>query len=169
VFGIEHNAYSHTGFDIRRAVAAPDFDQWEASIPTSGIPADHEFRVILIKGPSTDFWVRDTERYHKTGKIACEATKTAHSATSIEIQKDVNRQFSYWLLIFPEHVVLDNRIFSEDATSIRPGYNGMKVDETETEIGQKLFGLVVFWRIGEVGGRRVGNGQPKPDATKLFN
>ena len=138
-------------------------------MPTGGIPAEYEFRVILIKGPSTNFGVRDTERYHKTGKIACEATRTAHSATSIEIQKDVNRQFLYWLLIFTEHVVLENRIFSDDATNVLPGYNGMKVDEKDTEIGQKLFGLVMFWQIGEVGGCRVGNGQPKPDAKKLFN
>ena len=93
VVGIQYNAYSHTGFDICRTVANLDFLPWEGSIPTSGIPAEYEFRILLIKGPSSDFWVCNTECYHKTGKIACEATKTAHSATSNEIPKDVNRQF----------------------------------------------------------------------------
>jgi hypothetical protein len=38
----------------------------------------------------------------------CESTKNAHVASSLDIAGDEERQFTYWLLVFPGTIVLDN-------------------------------------------------------------
>jgi hypothetical protein len=165
VSNISHNSYTRNAFHIRLPVAVPDYDQWEASIPTHY--SDLKNRVVEVKGPSRSFWMRDTEKYHK--KMKCSATKQTHAATELEIDGDEFRQVAYWLLVFPDHVTLDNQIFSEDSINVEPGYSAMSVEANETEINKKLFGMAVYWRIAEIGGRRVEVGKPKPNARKLFD
>jgi hypothetical protein len=165
VSSICHNSYSRKGLHIRRAVPVSDFDRWEAYIP-NGYPAELDFRLVLIKGPSQNFWLRDSERYHK--KLNCDATLNAHKATEIEIENDESRQNSYWLLVFPKDVVLDNQIFSGDANNVDADWNDQRVNSNENKSGKELYGIVMMWKIGEIGGRRITKGSRKPDVMKLF-
>jgi hypothetical protein len=165
VSNIAHNSYTRNGFHIRVPIAPPDFDKWEAFIPNQ-YPALQN-RVVQVKGPSQSFWIRSTDRYHK--KFNCDATEQAHAATELEIAADQSRQLSYWLLVFPENITLDNQIFSDDNVNLEPGYNAMSTEANETDINKKLYGMAVYWKIAEIGGRKFQVGKPKPNARRLFD
>ena len=136
VGGIIHNGYTRNGFHIRRSIAVPDHELWEATIPQN-LPS-YEKRAVLIKGPSRDFSIRDSDRYHR--KMACNATKNAHMATEIKIEDDLGLQSSFWLLLFPEGIILDNAF-------VETGW--VKMIEHNSPIGEPLHGMAVYWVIGE--------------------
>ena len=78
------------------------------------------------------------------------------------------RQITYWFLIFPEGVCLDNQIFSSDEITVEPAYNPMTVESVDSNVGKQLFGMAVHWTVAELGGRRIELGKAKPDAKTLF-
>jgi hypothetical protein len=148
VRNIEHNNYIRTGFHIRRSTAFQDCGLWEAKL-FNGDPAIQD-RSILIKGPSRDFWLTKPNLYHRNG--TCKSTKYAHVASSLEIDRDTERQFTYWLLVFPEPIVLDSGIFSGDPFAVERGIVGMQTTEENID----FHGVVVFWRVSEkYGGWRI--------------
>ena len=44
----------------------------------------------------------------------------------------------------------------------------MKLAKDNSEFNVDLFGLAIYWRIGELGGRRVLSTKKKVDKQKLF-
>ncbi|KAL7571330.1 hypothetical protein ACA910_007648 [Epithemia clementina (nom. ined.)] len=101
VEGFDQDTFlSCNGFHIRKPVAAPDYDKWEAIILKN---YEHQWhgQLVLIKGPAQDFWICKCHRYHGTGKIKCDATKKDHSATEIAIENSEDWFWSYYLLVFP--------------------------------------------------------------------
>ena len=163
-FNVEHvvgidqdDMYTCTGFHISCTVAAPDHEEWTAAIPTH-IERQYAKRVIMVKGPSREFWLRDTEKYHEDGHVACEATKRAHSATEIVIEDAPGRQWSYFLLVFPPSIILTNLIFSRDEEVVPVGKNPMKSKSAENHFKKDLRAMVLFWKIAIKGGKKVGKG-----------
>jgi hypothetical protein len=73
------------------------------------------------------------------------------------------------LLGFPENITLDNQIFSDDRVNIEPAYNAMSTKANETEIGKKLYGMAMYWKIAKIGGHKFQVGKPKPSARKLLD
>jgi hypothetical protein len=73
------------------------------------------------------------------------------------------------LLVFPENITLDNQIFLDDSVNVEPGYNAMTTNANETEIGKKLYGMAMYWKIARIGGHRFQVGKPKPSDRKLFD
>jgi hypothetical protein len=71
------------------------------------------------------------------------ATKIVDGATEAEIERNVECQFLYWLLIFPETVVLDNATFSGDPINIDPGLVGMEVWLDE----RKFCCTMIYWQV----------------------
>jgi hypothetical protein len=107
---VEHKNYFHTAYHIRMSIPLPDYLWWEAFIPDP-----REFpsllklygRIIMLRGPSRAFWLRDAARYHKdTEKIDCPKTKQRHEKIDTAIENDPSRKYSYHLLVFPQGVVL---------------------------------------------------------------
>jgi hypothetical protein len=144
VNNLEHNQHVRSGFHIRRTTAVQDRDLWEAKIH------DGQSRSILIKGPSRDWWLTQPDLYGSQFK--CDATKKAHAATGLAIGRDETRQWTYWLLIFPESIVLENVIFSGDPVEIDTHVIGMAT----TLEGMNLQNCVVYWQVSEkFGGRRI--------------
>jgi hypothetical protein len=96
-------------------------------------------------------------RDHVTATRAyCIATRQAHEAAQLEIKSDPHRQFSHWLLIFPEHVALDNKIFSKHPHKVTPSFNSMTLEAADDPSGERtLRGLAVCWTIAEAGGRQI--------------
>jgi hypothetical protein len=163
-FNVEHvvgidqdDMYTRNGFHISRTVAAPDHEEWTATIPTH-IERQYAKRVIMIKGPSQDFWQRLTEKYHEDGHVACAATKRAHSATEIAIEDAPGRQWSYFLLVFPPSIILTNLIFSRDEEVVPVGKIPMKSKSAENHFKKDLRAMVLFWKIAIKGGKKVGKG-----------
>jgi hypothetical protein len=158
VAGVEHNDHFHSAVVIRKTVCVLDHNGWEASMvpagefKTSGLNLDK--RLILIKSPSRDFWMRDSDLYHQ--KLKCEPTKLAHQATEVAIADSESRQYAYWLLVFPPDVRLDNKVFSGDGTHIVVDPIGVSIEPEDNDTGQKLLGMVLCWTIAqEKSSRRI--------------
>jgi hypothetical protein len=175
-FDIEHvqnidqdDTYVRNGFHIRRMVAAEDHDDWTATIPTNYEP-QYAKRIILVKGPSRDYWQRCTHKYHQDGHVRCEATKKAHSATEIAIEEDPGRQWTYYLLVFPPSIQLYNLIFSRDEEVVPLGRNPMKSKAADNHFKKDMRAMVLFWKIAIKGGKKVGKGsKKKTKADTLFS
>jgi hypothetical protein len=157
VHNLEHNQHVRSGFHIRHVTAVQDRDLWEARI------YGQQSRSIMIKGPSRNWWLTQSELY--STQFPCDATKKAHDSTGLAIGRDQTRQWTYWLLIFPESIVFDNVIFSGDPVEIDTNVVGMAT----TEEGMALQSCVVYWQVSEkFGGRRIKE-NTKSSIANLFS
>jgi hypothetical protein len=166
--GIAHKNHDYHGVEIRIDVAVKDYNRWDANIPgPQQYPEALRHRLVLVNGPSQSFWKRNTMQYHGE-EPECIATKRAHNAAELEIAKDESRQTSYWLLVFPASISLDNTIFSEDTESVATDYRPLRanVDDLDDDNAEKVHGMVIEWRIAEHGGRRIHDGPGKPASLK---
>ena len=153
VRGIKKDGFQRCGYHIRKIVDVPDHGSWEARVACD-LPNGMEIykdRAISIKGPSQGFWFRNHERY--TDRLNCESTIDALSLTCAELatKKNEYRHYSHWLLLFPEGIVLDNSIFSEDDDEevIDCNLVAMTCTDKESKIGKKLLGSAIYWLIAD--------------------
>jgi hypothetical protein len=83
----------------------------------------------------------------------------------LDIAGDEEGQFTYWLLVFPETIVLDNIIFLGDPAQIEQGVVKMQTTEEKKD----FCGAIVFWQVGEKhGGRRIQE-KMQSSISNLFN
>jgi hypothetical protein len=171
---VEHKNYFHTAYHIRMSIPLPDYLWWEAFVPDP-----REFpsllklygRVIMLRGPSRAFWLWDAARCHMdTAKFDCPKTKQRHDKTDTAIENDPSRKYSYHLLVFPQGVVLDNSIFSDNNTQITRHQlaHKLEADDVENKFRQVIWGMNVYWRIAEVGGIRIRKEEDTIDAGALL-
>jgi hypothetical protein len=171
---IEHNDYEHQGFHIRLSIDLPDYSGWEAFIPN---PNDYPSllplygRIIMFKGPSRPFWLRDHTRYHADNKkIDCQVTRKAHEKAETAIKGE--RLFSYHLVVLKPGIVLDNSIFSNNNENVKMYQLSMRMDDTEddNDFEKKIYGMAVWWKIAVAGGTRIRNaGRNKVAAKSLLD
>ena len=169
VEGIDQDdLYSRCGFHIRRTVAAPDYMLWEASIPQD---YEEQFakRIVLVKGPARDFWQKNSKKYHMAGKVKCDATKKAHSASEIAIEKSDDRHWAYYLVCFPPEIILDNQIFSKDEELIPVGMNPMKCEAANNDFEKDIRAMVLYWRVAVKEGTKIGIEEMKEESKTLFS
>jgi hypothetical protein len=138
---IQHGEYVRQGYHIRSNVSVADAGQYEATM-VKGNGLDD--RAVLIKGPCRSSWHAEVEDYHRRSGF-CENTKELHTNTVDAIKMDEARWFHYWLLIFPEEVVLDNVILSGDPIHVTMGRIGVHKDIGGTECRSSF----VYWRIAK--------------------
>jgi hypothetical protein len=139
-----------------------DVKDWEAFIPSARY-ATLATRAVMIRGPSQDFFIQDTERYQADkDNIDCEPTKKKHSATKQAIKDDPSLQLQHTLLIFKKGINLENHVFSDDAVYIMAEVNDM-VATIDKDHGEDLeiMGTALFWRIAVAGGSKLASGGPK--------
>jgi hypothetical protein len=145
---ISHQGYVRTGYVIRVETCVLDVDKWEAKIVYE--PSEDKNPSILVRGPGRSEWMNKAEGYHQT--LTCDSTKVTHLATVNDIKSDTDRQFSYWLLVFPESVALDNAIFSGDPVYI----DSKKVGLNMLDDGVDFKTCIVNWRVADkYGGRQL--------------
>jgi hypothetical protein len=153
---IEHRGHTRAGFDIRLTVPVANSNEWEGFIPSAKYPTMAK-RAVMIRGPSQDSFIQDTERYHKDkNTIDCEPTKKKHLATEQAIKDDPSRQLVHTLLIFKKGTNLENHVFSDDAIDITVQVNDMiaSVDNGDGE-SLEVMGTTLFWRIAVAGGSKL--------------
>jgi hypothetical protein len=172
---IVHNKHEYVGYTIRTSVAPPDFKIWEAFVPSVLPRKFRSFgkRAMLVKAPSRSAWLSDVEMYHSfLGKQnkACAETKRRHTNTSLAIEKDPDRAFSYYLLLWTTGVVLDNQILSNHPTEVEKHLVPMNIDAATNEFGKTLYGMAVTWRIAEkYGGTQVEDNKTAINTSTLFD
>jgi hypothetical protein len=132
---------------------------------------------VLVRGPCKPFWLRKTAIYHQAAKGhvklgSCEATEGALSTAQLAMDEGEIRMWSFHLFIWPVGIVLDNNIFSGNNTNVEANIIPLALDGKDllNSFGETLTGMVVFWMIGDAGGRRdIGaDTAEKVDPTKMF-
>jgi len=139
VNGVEHRNFDRKVIVMRKATAVPQEKEWEAYVPLVRFRTLAD-RSVLVRGPSQDFWHKDSKLYHETSEM-CEATQKAHSKHETEIKSDPSRQCAHCLIVFPPGTDLENHILSDNAVLVKRGSNEMStmidlhdgVDEDEEE------------------------------------
>ena len=120
----------------------------------------------MIRRPSQDDFIQDTERHHgDKNNIDCEPTKKKHLATEQAIKDDPSRQHEHTLLIFKKGVILENHIFSDDATDIKVEVNDVIADIDNDGDKLEVMGTSLFWRVAVAGGSKL---KSKKGQKKLF-
>jgi hypothetical protein len=173
---VEHINHQYQGFGIRCSIDVPDYLEYEAFIPD---PREFQSllslygRIIMIRGPSVPFWLRDDDRYHSDkSKIDCAATKTAHEMeTTARKEAGESRLHSYHLLVFKPGTVLDNSIFSSNNTHVIGHQLSQKMEANDAKnvFKQKVQGMTLWWRIAEAGGTKIRNVNSTVDASLLLD
>jgi hypothetical protein len=148
---------------------------WKAFIPIS-----KEFpklaplidRAVMVKGPSRSYWMSNAEMYHQKGGF--QITKNAHKKTDTAIEMDPNRQTSFYLIVFPKGIILDNYIFSGNNSDLEMWKHGMQLgpDHARYPFKKKkmdVLGMCLWWRIGIARGTRIRNGEAKEYANNVFD
>jgi hypothetical protein len=158
VRGIEHEGYKRNGFHIRITIAPLDRDIWSATMYTDNPTLAN--RAILVKGPSRSSWYKEFESFSK--KIQCDATAEYHEETVGKIDRDEDRQFAYWLLVFPEGTFLDNVILSGDQINVKKKVIGVVnvIDGIEYRC------ITSNWRVSDKFGGRLIQGKNKASCLK---
>jgi hypothetical protein len=142
----ERDGWSRPGVHIRKTIAVPDFRKWAASQPKPEDFPDHANRCVLIKRPSRDAFERDLDLYFDG--IGCLNTLKAHEATEELIREDDERQWLYYLLVFPR--VIDNEIFEGSGQRVIPTrHNPLCLDAADLTNTFKtdLHSMHVYWEI----------------------
>jgi hypothetical protein len=164
---IEHRSHTRDAFHIRKTVSVGNSEDWEAFLPSARFPTLAD-RAIMVRGPSQDFFIKDTARYHANkGNIACAPTEKKHSATEQAIEDDPSRKLEHTLLVFKKGIKLENHIFSDDAVFIDVEVNDMTAPYDNDGEVIDVMATTLFWRIAIAGGSKLASGKPKK-GKKLF-
>ena len=157
------------GFDISMSCPVQDYKDWDAKTPPlQNFPPEFMHRLVLIKGPSLPFWLKDTDKYHASKKKNCAATKKQHSTTQQAIADEEERKLCYYLIVFSEARKLDNQIFG-NGIDLPIEINPITCKASENAFKKDLLGMTLSWKIGVAGsGKKVGPTTAKPSESDLF-
>ena len=117
VDGVKSNDHKWNSIYIHKAISpgSTDYQQWAARILDDTEFPQYPGPKILIKGNSRDFWVRNLGRYHDNPNGPnCVATKLKHREAYFAIIEDPERQCTYWIIVLPQHIELDNSVLAGD-------------------------------------------------------
>ena len=138
--------------------------EWEAKMPPEDWPPDLAKRAILIRGPSQSHWY-GTSVYNEDVKNLCNRTGLVQKSEQSAIPSSLDRKYSYWVIVFPEGVVLENLTLSGNETHISKGtldmigmitFDGPSVPASEKKYHEFL-GTDVYWRIALKTARPIEN------------
>mgnify|MGYP000102243820 CR=1 FL=1 len=164
---IEHRSHTRDAFHIRKTVSVGNSEDWEAFLPSARFPTLAD-RAIMVRGPSQDFFIKDTARYHANkANIECAPTEKKHSATEQAIEDDPSRKLEHTLLVFKKGIKLENHIFSDDAVFIDVEVNDMTAPYDNDGEVIDVMATTLFWRIAIAGGSKLASGKAKK-GKKLF-
>ena len=167
VQGIRSGNFLRSAVHIRKMIEVSDSEEWKATIPQNLGPSlsQYDGRCVLIMGPSRPYWFKSNEHYHRTK--FCQITANAHAAAQLGIERDETkrRSLTYWLLVFPENVTLNNSTFSGDLTEVDMEEVPMKEDDD----GVVICSLAVYWVVALEGGVRIDEKKKKSAGKKKFN
>ena len=135
---IEHEHWAVKGYHIRTDVGCHDKKEWIAKMVMYNGEPD---KAILIKGKTRKSCYNELATYHHTNTL--KFVKEKHLKTKAQLKENADRDYSFWLLVFPQGVVLDNSILSGNNKTVL-----MKTSGTSEMKGTGNFlTLIVYWQI----------------------
>lgn len=165
ITSIINDRWTYEGFHIRCVTFEPDKEWFEAEICTT---YPHTInRSVLICAPSRTFLFGLLTGYHNV--LDCPNTHTAHNITKTALEdKTKHRNLEWYLLVFPPDVVLDNAIFSPNATHVEMNEIALRAVRNPTiGLEQNLDFTTVYWRIGIMGSGRKAGGPTARDVRRV--
>ena len=175
VSGMKYKQHHYNGYEIRFVPDAPDADAYEMSIPSS-LPKHvkkYKGRALAVRGPSRRHFITDTQRFRNKRvskqRCVCDATFEQQSGTELAINDNEEQKLSHWMLLFPEGVAFDNRVFSDDESNVLCKSVGLDSKAANNSLGMDLQAIVVFWRVAQKhAARRIAEAAPRQDLTDIF-
>jgi hypothetical protein len=150
----ENGRYSHPGFEITVIVPPPDAGEWAAEVVDV---AGFDKRAILIRGPTGGYFLRDKDLSNQYVQV-CPHPPTAAAVNSheLELAKQEDRKYTYWMLIVPDGFALDERLLAKGYTDERALVKHVAgLEKEECPITKKpLVACRVTFTIAQTGGRR---------------
>jgi hypothetical protein len=122
---IAHEGYSRKGWKVWRSAYWRDKKFW-SMMTYQSTNVDLANRSVMVKGPSRPCWAAMDAAWQE--KMDCAATSDQCAATTLAIKEDESRQFTYWLIIFPQDTHLDNVILSGDPFKVKGKLKGIMED-----------------------------------------
>ena len=150
--------YLRKAIVIRKVVTGEDYTKWEAYKPNEDqVPEAFKTMIrhlVLIRGPSQDFFLKNTKRFHKSLMKnkwnVCTNLEAEHQVTETAITSNkVDRGWAYYLLVMPNHHNLDNTILSEDESKLKLERVPIKLDANESRFKKEVNAIVLLWRIAD--------------------
>lgn len=134
---LEHNGWAREAIDIRTRVGLGDEPCWAAWIDTN-VSNEFEDRVIMVKGRSRSSEYDKIEQYHRKNKKGVDLSAVDQQIKD-DLVKDTSRLSTYFRLVMPEHLKLDNTILSGDPDEIMMDSTGIKYKVAgEADSGEKF-------------------------------
>ena len=113
-------------------------------------------RAVLVKGPCQNSAFFELDNYHRRNWSA--GTKNCHVNAVKGIMESPERQYQYWLIVFPIGVILDNVILSGDPGEVSKR-SIFVTEKYETVESKTLFlNWVISCRDGGYSARREAQG-----------
>jgi hypothetical protein len=126
-----------------RVDACPgDQNKFQMSVPSGAE------RQLLVRTPSRSLHYSHEEKFHRDGYSA--VARNIHLGIHQNISDDPRRAWVYYLIQFPNTVVLDNAVLSQDMHHVKRRKVGVSYSEADTGIrgiGSNAF--MVSWEIAE--------------------
>jgi hypothetical protein len=156
VMNYEHEGFEHVVWEAAITIPHGDLKKWDAYFQKPN--------QILFKGPSRSYWedpdilwnpdCHDVKNKNTHPFPDDQATKKAHNASELAIEKNSLRNENWWQAEIPcdkvdgADVVLDNNILSGNSHLVKKEVRKLKA----RLYGAEVKGLVLVWKIAEVGG-----------------
>ena len=167
---IVHNDYERSAFIIRKSCLIPDAKSWKMTFVTEGAYAYHS---VLVEAPGRDWIMSQTDIFKEKTQEEHSITSWFTSIDANDVQFKVNPSFKsiFTHIVLPTGNLLDNTIFSAEDTVqkhlVGIGKKAKEIKDSPVDVA----GVMIYWRIAEVGGRRVvsvGDVSDDPNTLNFF-
>jgi hypothetical protein len=158
---VTHLGQQYTVMEFRRQIALGDVGSWEATLDDPRIPHDHKGRCVLVTGPSIDEFSKDPERSDskwpdpvrltQQPPVRCVKAFEERKRQLAAIAIEPARQITHYLIVCPEQIVLDNRVFCHNTNKVQKIAKDMRKDHP-TRTGETHTASWANFRIAHDGG-----------------
>eukprot|EP00978_Attheya_sp_CCMP212_P019838 scaffold56192_cov32-Attheya_sp.AAC.2 len=122
---VTYGGQQYTVTEFRVKIALGDIGSWEATLEDPRIPPRHKGRCVLVTGPSIDEFSKDPERSDSKWldmttqqSVRCTKAYEERKRQLAAITLEPNRQTTHYLIVCPEPIMLDNRVFCHNTNKV---------------------------------------------------
>jgi hypothetical protein len=122
----EEDGFAYQAYMIRTACSHHELEEFSAQVPEEHTFPLWKNRCVLVSGPSLPFWMTDPELFCDNMGFNCSNTKQCLTVYNQSLVDDTDRHYKFWMLVFPPHVHLNNKILASHYAAL--DQNSAKMD-----------------------------------------
>jgi hypothetical protein len=122
---VTYGEKQYTVTEFRVQIALGDIGSWEATLEDPRIPLQHKGRCVLVTGPSIDEFSKDPERSDSKWidmttqqSVRCTKSYEERKRQLAAITLELERKTTHYLIVCPEPIMLDNRVFCHNTNKV---------------------------------------------------